>query len=350
MKEIILPLVSWYQKNKRELPWREDKDPYHVWISEIMLQQTRIEAVKKYYERFMKRLPTIFDLATIKEEELLKLWEGLGYYNRARNLQKAALMIVQTYHGTFPESYEQLLTLPGIGEYTAGAIASICFNKKEVAIDGNVLRVYMRLNNCTLNVLEEKTRKKVKKKLLESMDEVETSYGDFNEGLMELGETICTSGVPLCEKCPLQQFCQAFKKQTMLKLPIRLKKMTKKEQPMTVFLLYTKDSIALLKREEKNLLKNLWEFPNEERTVKMQDITSTFTFKDTIKSIRKGISYRHVFTHKVWHMKSYLIEIEKEFPPYTWVCLEEAKTNYAIPTAFQPFLKQLEETIYDKKN
>lgn len=349
MKEIILPLVTWYQENKRMLPWREDKDPYHVWISEIMLQQTRIEAVKKYYERFMKRLPTVFDLATIKEEELLKLWEGLGYYNRARNLQKAALMIVQIYHGNFPENYEQLLTLPGIGEYTAGAIASICFNKRAVAIDGNVLRVYMRLNNSSLNVLEEKTRLKVKKQLLESMSEVDTSYGDFNEGLMELGETICIPGVPLCKDCPLQQYCQAFEKQTTLKLPVRLKKTIKKEQPITVFLLYTKDRIALLKREDKSLLKNLWEFPNEERSVKKQDIISTFTFKDAVKSIHKGISYRHVFTHKVWHMKSYLIEVEKELSPYTWVHLEEAKTNYAIPTAFQPFLKQLEEIFYDQK-
>lgn len=163
MKKIVEPLLMWYQENKRELPWRKDKAPYHVWISEIMLQQTRIEAVKGYYERFMKRLPTIDDLSRIEEDELLKLWEGLGYYNRARNLKKTATIVMDTYQGKFPSDYEQIKALPGIGEYTAGAISSICFHKKEVAIDGNVMRVYARLSNQDIDVTDIKQTRLLRK-------------------------------------------------------------------------------------------------------------------------------------------------------------------------------------------
>jgi len=174
MKKIVEPLLNWYLENKRELPWRKDKNPYHVWISEIMLQQTRIEAVKGYYEIFMKRLPTIESLSKVEEDELLKLWEGLGYYNRARNLKKAAIKIMDEYNGIFPSEYEEILKLPGIGEYTAGAISSISFNKKEVAIDGNVMRVYARVMNEDIDVSD----LKVKKEALISFY-IDTSFKTF---------------------------------------------------------------------------------------------------------------------------------------------------------------------------
>ena len=200
MKKIVEPLLEWYKENKRSLPWREDKDPYHVWVSEIMLQQTRIEAVIEYYKRFMKRIPDIKRLSLIDEDELLKLWEGLGYYSRARNLKKAAISIVDQYNGIFPCTYEEIKALPGIGDYTAGAISSISFSLKEVAIDGNVLRVYSRINNLDIDVSDLKVKKEVGyqiKKILPS------NSGDFNQGIMELGETICLqNGTPKCMECP----------------------------------------------------------------------------------------------------------------------------------------------------
>ena len=255
-----LYLLNWYQKNKRDLPWRKDQNPYHVWISEIMLQQTRIEAVIGYYDRFIKRLPSIQDLAQINDDELLKLWEGLGYYTRARNLKKAAIMIMEEYDGIFPNTFEQIMSLPGIGEYTASAIGSICFSLKEVTIDGNVLRVYMRLQNCYDNVDDLKIRRKVRNELQKIMPE---EAGDFNQALMELGETICLpNGIPKCSECPLKNFCKSYQNDTYLELPIKNKKKDKKEEKYTILLFYYKSQFVLEKRKESGLLQNLWQFPN----------------------------------------------------------------------------------------
>lgn len=339
MKKISKPLVKWYQQNKRELPWRKDKNPYHVWISEIMLQQTKIEAVKKYYNKFMKILPTIEDLANIDEGKLLKLWEGLGYYNRARNLQKAAKIIQTKYQGAFPTDYNDILNLPGIGPYTAGAISSICFNEKQTAVDGNVLRVYMRLTDCNDNILDEKTKKKVSSQLLEILPE---ESGDFNEGLMELGETICTPTTPNCKVCPLKKFCKALKNNTKEQLPVRIKKDTKKQENLTIFLLCCKNKFAISYRKDHSLLKNLWEFPNIEKELSIQDIKEWLSEKKATGKIYKSITHQHIFTHKIWNMKSYKIYIDHELTEYTWVNIKQAKKEYAIPTAFQPFLKELE--------
>ena len=342
MKEVAQKLVKWYQQNKRELPWRKDKNPYHVWISEIMLQQTRIEAVKNYYTRFMTSFPNIHALATAKEEQVLKLWEGLGYYNRARNLQKAAQIIEEQYGGKFPTQYEEILSLPGIGEYTAGAIASICFNEKAVAVDGNVLRVYMRLTNCQGNVLEPKVKKRVS---LELMKILPDDSGDFNEGLMELGEIICLPTTPLCEQCPIQRYCKAYQQQTQTSLPTRIKKENKKEENLTVFLLYYQQNIALSYRDQQTLLKNLWQFPNVEKTMDQEAILSWLKMQNVEGNIQGKIQNRHVFTHKIWNMTGYLIAVDNMIPTYTWVSLEEAREKYTIPTAFQPFLNYLEEVI-----
>ena len=260
LEKIVKPIVKWYQEQEKILPWKQDKEPYHIWISEIMLQQTRIEAVKKYYTRFMKELPTIQHLAKVSDEKLLKLWEGLGYYNRARNLKKAAIQIEENYKGQMPTSYAELLNLSGIGEYTAGAIASISYQEKVPAVDGNVLRVVSRVLASKDDVLSPETKKRITKKLLEIMPD---ESGDFNEGLMELGEKICLPNtIPLCEKCPIQQFCIANKENLTNEIPVRIKKQKRKVEKRTVFIVKYKDEIAIRKREKTGILANLYEFPN----------------------------------------------------------------------------------------
>lgn len=260
LEQIVKPIVKWYQEQKKILPWKQDKEPYHIWISEIMLQQTRIEAVKKYYTRFMKELPTIQHLAKVSDEKLLKLWEGLGYYNRAKNLKKAAIQIEENYKGKMPTSYAELLNLSGIGEYTAGAIASISYQEKVPAVDGNVLRVVSRVLASKDDVLSSETKKRITKKLLEIMPD---ESGDFNEGLMELGEKICLPNtIPLCEKCPIQQFCIANKENLTNEIPVRIKKQKRKIEKRTVFIVKYKDEIAIRKREKTGILANLYEFPN----------------------------------------------------------------------------------------
>lgn len=260
LEQIVKSIVKWYQEQEKILPWKQDKEPYHIWISEIMLQQTRIEAVKKYYTRFMKELPTIQHLAKVSDEKLLKLWEGLGYYNRAKNLKKAAIQIEENYKGKMPTSYAELLNLSGIGEYTAGAIASISYQEKVPAVDGNVLRVVSRVLASKDDVLSSETKKRITKKLLEIMPD---ESGDFNEGLMELGEKICLPNtIPLCEKCPIQQFCIANKENLTNEIPVRIKKQKRKIEKRTVFIVKYKDEIAIRKREKTGILANLYEFPN----------------------------------------------------------------------------------------
>ena len=281
LNQIVEPIVKWYQKQEKMLPWKQDKEPYHIWVSEIMLQQTRIEAVKKYYTRFMKELPTIHDLANVPEEKLLKLWEGLGYYSRAKNLKKAAIQIEQEYNGKLPTSYAELLKLSGIGEYTAGAIASISYKEKVPAVDGNVLRVVSRVLASKEDVLSPETKRKITKKLLEIMPD---EPGDFNEGLMELGEKICLPNtVPLCETCPIQEFCLANKEKLTNEIPVRVKKQKRKIENKTVFILKYKDEIAIRKREKTGILANLYEFPNViRRNVRRGNSTSFRTMANTI--------------------------------------------------------------------
>lgn len=339
MEEIVAPLLVWYQKNRRVLPWRVDKHPYHVWISEIMLQQTRIEAVKQYYQRFMEKVPTIQELANLPEDELLKLWQGLGYYNRARNLQKAAKIIMTDYQGVFPQQYREILALPGIGEYTASAIGSICFSLKEPVIDGNVLRVMMRLQNSSENVDNNKTKKQLRKKLLDIMPE---NSGDFNEALMELGETVCLPNtIPKCEICPLAVWCQANRNNTQLSLPIKEKKQIKKTELYTVLLFVYKDRVAITKREANGLLHNLWQFPNIEG-IHTQKTLIDWLQEHTIEvdKIIPGNKYQHVFTHKIWHNQVYIVYVRKIISQYTWVTLSQLEKDFAIPTAFMPALQQ----------
>ena len=337
MKDCVELLLHWYQDNKRSLPWRQDKDPYHVWISEIMLQQTRIEAVIDYYDRFMKRLPTIEDLSKISEDELLKLWEGLGYYSRARNLKKAAIQIMENYQGQMPRTYAEILLLPGIGDYTAGAISSICFNLREVAIDGNVMRVYTRVLDKDLDVSDLKVKKEIGNEIKKILPE---ESGDFNQGIMELGETICIpNGIPKCDSCPLKEICLAHKNQHELEIPRKIMKKEKKEEKYTVLLLKYKDQFAIRKREN-GLLKNMWEFPNIEGHLTTNEIKERISF---CEDILPGISYTHIFTHKKWIMNSYIISVKEKDTSYHWYSLSEIKEKHALPSAFMPFYDSLIE-------
>lgn len=348
MQSIVIPLLNWYKQSKRLLPWRVDKNPYHVWVSEIMLQQTRIEAVKGYYQQFMEKLPTIADLATVSEDELLKLWQGLGYYNRARNLKKAAQMIMTDYRGEFPNRYEDILKLPGVGEYTASAIGSICFSLKHPTIDGNVLRVMARLSNSHNNIDNVEVKNKIKEQLLAIMPE---NSGDFNEALMELGETICLpNAIPKCHLCPLFHLCQARKNGTQMDIPIRNDKKAKKVENYTVLLLIYQDKIAILKRENEDLLHNLWQFPNIEG-IQTEDILINWlgNHKIEVKEIVLGNKYQHVFTHKIWQNQIYIIYVKHMISQYTWVTLSQIENEYAIPTAFMPVLQQYKDLSSQNK-
>jgi len=344
MEEYVSKIMDWFQKNKRCLPWREDKNPYHVWISEIMLQQTRIEAVLNYYQRFMKELPTIHDLATVEEDKLLKLWQGLGYYNRARNLQAAAKKI--EILGYFPSAYEEIVKLPGIGEYTASAISSICFNEKQATVDGNVMRIFTRFYNDSSNISKLQTKKQIRDKLKKLLPE---NSGDFNEGLMELGEQICIpNGVPKCEECPLKDGCLARKKKNYFSFPVKDEKKPKEIVPLTIFILIWKNKIYIRKRTEKGLLNNLFEFPNVEGNLSEEEIKRKVKKYGTISKIEKSIEYTHTFTHKKWKMQAYFIWLEKVEAKDGFLSLSEIEKNYALPTAFQVFFNELKN--YKKEN
>ncbi|MBQ6381382.1 MAG: A/G-specific adenine glycosylase [Clostridia bacterium] len=334
LQAIAAPLVAWYQENKRLLPWRRDKDPYHVWVSEIMLQQTRIEAVTEHYFAFMAALPTVQHLAEVPEERLLKLWEGLGYYSRARNLKKAAQVIVETYGGSFPRSYAELIKLPGIGQYTAGAIASICFNEKVPAVDGNVLRVLARLQADSSNVLLPETKKRAEGLLRAIMPE---EAGDFNEGLMELGETVCLpNGLPLCESCPLSAQCRAHAENRTAELPVRIKKTQRKKEQKTVFLFYSpQGELALRKRPAKGLLAGLYELPHvdtflEEPGVRAQ--AQQWGLEPTEIAFLKDC--KHLFTHIEWQMRCFTVAVKEKNDQFDWCTAESLESDYALPTAF----------------
>lgn len=333
-------IVDWYQKNKRDLPWRESKDPYSIWISEVMLQQTRIEAVKEYYKRFMDQIPNIESLAQIEEEKLLKIWEGLGYYSRARNLKKAAEKIMNQYNGQMPKTYQELQDLPGIGEYTAGAISSIAYNEAVPAVDGNVLRVISRVLASQEDILLAKTKKKVTGVLCEIMPK---EAGDFNEGIMELGETICVpNGEPLCQECPLQTLCLANQEGETNVIPVRVKKTKRRIEERTVFIFIYQEKIAIRKRGKTGLLANLYEFPNIEGKLEEKELKQWLdSWKLKAKSVEKLGKTKHIFSHIEWHMIGYQIHVEKKNKEFLWVSKEEIKHDYAIPGAFEFYKSKL---------
>ena len=339
LTKIVKPIVKWYQNQEKTLPWKQDKEPYHIWVSEIMLQQTRIEAVKKYYTRFMQELPTIQDLANVSEEKLLKLWEGLGYYSRAKNLKKAAIQIEETYQGKMPTSYAELLTLSGIGEYTAGAIASISYQEKVPAVDGNVLRVVSRVLGSKKDVLLPETKKEFTKQLLEIIPK---EAGDFNEGLMELGEKICIPNTtPLCKKCPIQQFCIAYKKNLTTEIPVRIKKQKRKVEKRTVFIFKYQNEIAITKRKETGILANLYEFQNVLGEITEEEIVNVLKqWNLEFKNLQTKKHAKHIFTHIEWDMIAYEVEVKNKNEDWIWVTLEKMELQYPLPTAFKKLLQK----------
>ena len=340
MEKITSELLNWYQKNKRDLPWRRTKNPYYIWISEIMLQQTRVEAVKVYYERFITKLPTLYDLANIPEDELLKLWEGLGYYSRVRNMQSCAKQLIDRGLKNLPATKEELLALPGIGKYTAGAILSIAFAMPSVAIDGNVYRVLGRYYKIKESITKGSTYQMYEKKMQKILPDKKA--GDFTQSFMDLGSLICMPKSPKCEICPLQNDCKARKSGEVELYPVKEKKKEQKIEERTVYLYRWKDKIAIQKRENKGLLASMYEFPNTLKTV------STIAIENDL--LEKGISFysvleagesKHVFSHIIWYMKGYIIELKEPIENYIWVTLEELKEKYSLPSAFSYYYKFL---------
>lgn len=338
IEDIVEPLLVWYRINKRDLPWRRSMDPYLIWVSEIMLQQTRVEAVIPYFERFTKHLPTIKALATIEEDKLMKLWEGLGYYSRVRNMQKCAKILVENKMETLPCSYEELIKLPGIGPYTAGAVASIAGGERVCAVDGNVLRVISRIIASEENVSDPNTKKEIENLLGKALP---VKSGDFNQSLMELGRVICIPGNPRCSICPIQKNCLGYEKGIMWRLPIKDKKKDKTEESRTVLLLIYKNQVAIRKRPNTGLLASLWEFPNFD-TISVEEIHRMYS----VQYIKETSPYTHIFTHKIWHMNGYVVILQElSLEALTWVSLEEVKEKYSIPTAFGYFLEDIKNML-----
>lgn len=337
-QRIAEPLIKWFMEQKRELPWRQDKDPYHVWISEIMLQQTRIEAALSSYRRFTEALPDIESLAKVDDDTLMKLWEGLGYYSRARNLKKAAQMIMRDFGGRFPSTNREIITLPGIGEYTAGAIASICFDEPVPAVDGNVLRVVARVTADDSNVLLPQTKKRVTAMLKAIMPR---QSGAFNEGLMELGETVCLpNGAPKCGECPIQRSCKAYRDGMTEKLPVRIKQLKRTRVEKTVFLIRTADGrLALEKRPEKGLLAGLYQLPYIDGYYSTEELCGVLTeWGLCVSNLHHHKDAKHVFTHIDWLMKSYSVTVEQPTDRFIWVTEDELESIYPLPTAYRKLL------------
>lgn len=358
LKELMTPLLEWFTAHARVLPWRELPTPYRVWVSEIMLQQTRVEAVKPYFERFTSALPDVFALAACPEDELLKLWEGLGYYNRVRNLQKAAVQVVEEYGGVIPSEYEELLKLKGIGHYTAGAVASIAYGRYVPAVDGNVLRILTRVTADDTDIMKQSFRTAVERALLAMMQELKIPDGlkrrlrdgnipgALNQALMELGATVCVpNGAPFCGECPWENFCLAKKEGRIGELPVKSKAKARKIEARTVLILRDGDKVAIRKRPDRGLLAGLYELPNVEGRLSQEEVLGLVK-KMGLEPVRiqRLSSAKHIFSHIEWHMDGYAVLLEgglqqkgEHQQPFIFVEAEDAKERYAIPSAFAAY-------------
>jgi len=335
-------LIDWCASVRRPLPWRLSPTPYHVWVSEIMLQQTRIEAVIPYYARFLEALPDIRALAEVEEDQLLKLWEGLGYYSRARNLQKAARRVMADFGGELPREAARLKTLPGIGDYTAGAIASIAYGEPEPAVDGNVLRVMTRVLARADDIMQPKTRADISALLRGCYPRGERA-GLLTEGIMELGETVCLPNTtPKCEACPLNTLCRACLNGETDRYPVKSPPKARRIEQRTVLLLRCADRYAVRKREGKGLLAGLWEFPNLDGALdETQTIEAVASLGWEVRSIEPCGEAKHVFTHVEWHMQGFRVELSRELPGFAWKTPEEIRRDCPIPTALKYYQKKL---------
>lgn len=336
------PLLNWYHESRRILPWREQPEPYAVWISEIMLQQTRVEAVKPYFARFMERLPCVSSLAAVEEETLLKLWEGLGYYNRARNLKKAAQVMTEQYDGRMPATFEELIKLPGIGSYTAGAIASIAYGIPVPAVDGNVLRVVSRVLASREEIGKASVKRWMEDLLKEVMDREHA--GDYNQALIELGAIVCIPvGKPLCASCPLESVCLSTRNGLTDEIPVKAVKKKRRIEEKTVFLIEYQDKAAIRKRESRGLLASLYEFPNLTGHINEAEISDALCIPtQEISSVERLPESVHIFSHIEWHMTGYRVMMKKERPDlYQMVKKEEILNKYPLPNAFSVYTKVL---------
>lgn len=348
-RKIAKPLLNWYDAGHRSLPWRNDPLPYKVWLSEIMLQQTRVEAVKPYFQRFIEALPDIEALSRVEEEALLKLWEGLGYYNRARNLKKAARTIMEKYGGEMPPDYEQLLALPGIGSYTAGAIASIAFGIKVPAVDGNVLRVLSRLTMNEEDIGKPETRRKTELKLKEAMPG--DRPGDFNQALMELGATVCLpKGAPHCRECPWEDFCLAHQKGREEEFPKKSARAARTIEQKTILIVQDQQKSALRKRPSKGLLAGMYEFPSLEGHQSRKRVLAYLEAMGLIPlRIQKLPPARHIFSHREWDMTGFIVQVDELAPKserlkeeqWIFARADEAEDRYPLPSAFAPYAAYL---------
>ena len=342
LEQLPIPLLLWYRDNARDLPWRRQPTPYRVWISEIMLQQTRVAAVLDYYRRFLQAAPTVEDLAALPEDALMKLWQGLGYYSRARNLQKAARQIVEERGGVFPNTYEEIRALPGVGDYTAGAVASIAFGLPVPAVDGNVLRVVTRITGDEGEI----TAPAVKKRITAALAQVIPldAPGAFNQALMELGATVCLpNGAPLCERCPAAHLCRAFQEGTTHLIPKKAPKKPRKVVELRVYLLFCGDKVALRRRGKRGLLAGLWEYPNQAGGG-LEPLTQWGIVPRSVVPVGVG---KHVFSHIEWHMGALAVEAAETSLPEGWVWADQAglRSTYAVPSAFQSFAKTVEQRL-----
>ena len=380
---IAAPLLRWFHSEKRALPWREEPTPYRVWVSEIMLQQTRVEAVKPYFERFVAALPDVRALALADEDTLMKLWEGLGYYSRARHLQSAARLICSDHGGKIPARFDDLLTLPGIGRYTAGAVASIAFGERRPAVDGNVLRVIMRLLACPADILKESTKRAVEESLIARLPE---NAGDFNQALMELGALICLPrGAAHCPSCPLERLCLAKEANLQAELPQKTPPKRRRTEKLTIFLLAKNDKIALKKRPAQGLLAGLWGFPAMEGHLKKNEAKKALQAIGLIPAKLHALpAAQHIFSHITWQMVGWRVELaetssdepsaatksspasteaveanarpaslrlheatapydtQTKTPPFLWATAQEIADIYSVPAAYRSYFPYLQ--------
>ena len=334
-------LLPWFAENRRDLPWRRDREPYHIWVSEIMLQQTRVEAVRGYYARFLEALPTVADLAKAPDDGLGKLWEGLGYYSRMRNLRAAAQVVQEKWNGQIPRDYDAVRSLPGIGDYTAGAICSIAFDLPTPAVDGNVLRVVARLwdDGTPIDTPE------MKQAVTQALEAVYPAQaGLFTQALMELGATVCgPNRAPDCPRCPCAAHCLGYAHGTAAALPAKLPKREKRQEEKTVFILQCDGCFALRRRPPKGLLAGLWEFPNVPGTLAPEAAIGLLGDWNLRPSeLEKSITRKHIFTHIVWEMRGIYAQVREKASEFTWMTPEEINTQAALPTAFRLFWEETE--------
>ena len=336
-QSITTALMEGYEENKRDLAWRRDQDAYRIWVSEIMLQQTRVEAVKGYYARFMEALPTLRHLAMADETELHKLWEGLGYYNRVMNMKKCAQICMENYDGCLPADYEELQKLPGIGSYTAGAIASIAYDLPVCAVDGNVMRVFSRLCNDESDIAKAAAKKHFEAVVMQYVPAC--GAGIFNQAIMELGALICVpNGAPHCSLCPLASFCEAHRLGITSKLPVKSAKKKRRIEQKTVVVYLYEDQLHLRKREAGGLLASLYEFDVYEGVYEEAQLTNKLQEAARLKQLVPLGKAKHIFTHLEWHMNGWLAILQEPFDQDgIWVDLDTLNKQYALPSAYQRY-------------